>query len=71
MKVIKIDSEIHKKVEEVFDNMSKNGVSFPYLCNSIVEIAGVNARLKIIDAETGQDVVEIPPVCEFRVAIHE
>lgn len=71
MKVYKFDSEVHRKVSEVFDLMSKNGVCFPYISTPLVEISGVKKRLTIVDAETGREVCELPPICEFLVAIVE
>jgi hypothetical protein len=74
-KIIKTDSDIHKKFAEVFQKMSDRGITFPFIGHAIAMVDGVEFngedRLEIIDAEDGRQICEFPPVSEFRVKIFD
>ena len=70
MLLYKYNSPIHHKFEELFSQMEKLGISMcVYGMNNIFTFE--DKELRIIDADSGIEVLDFPPFCEWRVAVKE
>ena len=68
MLIYNTNSPIHHKFEELFSQMEKMGISMStYSMRNFFTIEGTDVR--IVDAENGRDIMDFPPMFEWRVAI--
>ena len=69
MKTYKETSDIHQKVAQVMELMDKLNLQFTFVCNSIrISDENVN-NVILIDADTHEEVVELPAFAEFKLAV--
>ena len=70
MKLYKVDSDIHQKVEKVARLMDELDLSFEVLCGNIIASDSDHDRVVIINAESGEETMNFPVLfSDFRLKV--